>query len=115
MESVDARFRDFCTFSDNLGHVDFFMGRAEFLPNVYGRIGAEVSGVDLDFDGRLVLFMGDSAIELVATDEDMEHEDSIWQVVMESPAGSDVSLGGTASRVSTGNAVIFVPDVERQC
>jgi len=111
--SCGAILRDGRTSSGNLGNVDFFVGRAEFLPEVYGKIGVEVSGVELDSDGRLVLSMGESVIELVATDEDMALEDSVWQVEMESPTGSGLSLGGSISCVATGNAVTFVLGVER--
>jgi len=110
--SCAATLRDSRTFSSNPGDVDFFMGRAEFLPEVYGKIGAGISGVDLDSDGRLVLSMGDSVIELVATDEDMDLEESVWQVAMENPTGSGLSLGGSVSCVSTGNAVIFTFGIE---
>ncbi|MEN5265100.1 hypothetical protein [Stenotrophomonas sp. TWI587] len=110
--SCAATLRDGRTFSSNPGNADFFVGREGFLPEVYGKIGVEISGVDLDSDGRLVLSMGDSVIELVATDEDMDLEESVWQVAMENPTGSGLSLGGSVSCVSTGNAVIFMFGIE---
>ncbi len=106
--SCAATLRDGRTSSGNLGKVDFFVGRAAFLPEVYGKIGVEISGVDLDSNGRLFLSVGDSVIELVATDEDMDLEASVWQVEMENPTGSGLSSGGSVSCVSTGNAVMFM-------
>ncbi|MGE8454134.1 MAG: hypothetical protein ACN6OP_26705 [Pseudomonadales bacterium] len=111
--SCSATLRDGHTSPSNVGNVDFFVGRTVFLSEVYGKIGVEVSGVELDSEGRLVLSMGDSVIELVATDEDVGGEDSVWQVVMERPTGSGRSLGGSISCVSTENSVIFMLGVER--
>ncbi|WP_422506600.1 hypothetical protein [Stenotrophomonas sp. GZD-301] len=111
--SCAVTLRDGLTSPGNVGNVDFFVGRAVFLPEVYGKIGVEVSGVELDSEGRLALSMGDSVIELVATDEDVGIEDSVWQVVMERPTGSGPCLGGSLSCVSMGNAVIFMLGAER--
>lgn len=111
--SCAATLHDGLASSSNVGNVDFFVGRAVFLPEVYGKIGIEISGVELDSEGRLVISMGDSVIELIATDEDVGIEDSVWQVVMERPTGSGSSLGGSISCVSTENAVIFMLGVEQ--
>lgn len=111
--SCMATLRDGLTSPSNVGHGDFFSGRAAFLSGVYRKTGVEVSGVELDSEGRLVLIMGDSAIELVAKDEDMVEGDSVWQVVIEPPRGVGRSVGGSISCVSTGDAVIFMSGVER--
>ncbi|WP_108270257.1 hypothetical protein [Stenotrophomonas maltophilia] len=112
--SCAAALLDGLASSSNVGNVDFFVGRAMFLPKIYGKIGLEISGVDLDSEGRLVLSMGDSLIELVATDEDVGVEDSVWQVAMERPTGSGPSLGDSISCVSMGNSIIFMLGAERQ-
>ncbi|WP_097048287.1 hypothetical protein [Stenotrophomonas sp. CC120223-11] len=111
--SCAAIVRDCGISSSNVAKLDFFMGRAAFLPKVYEKIGVEISGVELDFEGRLVLSMGDSVVELAVTDEDVELEGSVWQVVMERPTGAGPSLGGSISCVSMGNSVIFMFGVER--
>jgi len=106
--SCAAIVRDCGISASNVAKLDFFMGRAEFLPKVYEKIGVEISGVELDFEGRLVLSMSHSVVELAVTDEDMELEGSIWQVVMEAGADSALSPGGSVSCISTGNAVMFM-------
>jgi len=106
--SCPAILRDGRISSGNLGNINFFVGRPKFLPAIYGKIGVEISGVQLYSDGRPVLSMSDSVVELVGTDEDMALEDSIWQVEMESPAGSALSLGGSVSCVATGTAATCV-------
>ncbi|WMJ68353.1 hypothetical protein [Stenotrophomonas sp. 24(2023)] len=111
--SCAATVRNGLVSSGNVGNVDFFVGRAAFLPEVYGKIGLEISGVELDSEGGLVLSMGDSVIELVARDEGVGIENSVWKVVIERPAGSGPSLGGSISCVSMGNSVMFMLGVER--
>jgi hypothetical protein len=106
--SCAAIVRDCGISASNVAKLDFFMGRAEFLPKVYEKIGVEISGVELDFEGRLVLSMSHSVVELAVTDEDMGLEGSIWQVVMEGGADSALSPGGSVSCISTGNAVMFM-------
>lgn len=103
-----AIVRDCEISSANVEKLDFYMGRAAFFPKVYEKIGVEISGVELDLEGRLVLSMGDSIVELVVTDEDIELEGSVWHVVMEEVTGSGPSLGGSICCVSTGNAVTFM-------
>lgn len=111
--SCSASIRERNALNDSLAQADFFVGRASFLAGVYARMGIEISNIELDSTGRLLLFMDGSLIELIASEEDMEAEGSIWQVAIEISAGSALSSGNSISCVSTGSDVIFLSDVER--
>lgn len=93
---------------------DFFAGRSRFLSGIYPCIGKEISGVEVDSDGRLRLLMGDSTMALRLSDEDMESEASIWQVAMESMVGPSSNTDDVVSCVSTGLEVVFILDADRR-
>jgi hypothetical protein len=112
--SCPAKVLDSSALDGVATHDDFFKGRATFFSKIHAKIGCDVGGIELDASGRLRLCMDDSAIELAPDDDDMEAEDSIWQVLIEVGAGSNASAGGSVCCVPAHDGVLFVSDARRQ-
>lgn len=111
--SCEARISDAGAGGVSVRAAEFFAGRASFLGGIYGCIGMEISGVEVGSDGSLHLAIGGSQLDLIVSEEDMDAEESIWGVAIESPVDPKSSSGDQVCCVSTGTGVAFISKRQR--